>query len=160
MSNQNTFIKDNALLLILGGVVVIVGYDKIVAPLLELIGLKKDANTIAIEQQQLSTQSAWNPNFWKNKNSIILTNAAATNYVNQIWNSVGWLQDDFEKVFGIFKTLKTKSQVSFLADKFLQLKQKDLLTWLLGGGALSYPADRFSADEVGQLIAYVNKLPN
>jgi len=158
MANNN-FLKDNGAILLLGGVVLIVGYDKVIAPILELLGLQKDKNVALIEAQQNTTNSAWNPNFWGRKNSTILTNVAATNYVNQIWSFVGWINDDFEKVFGIFKSLKTKSQVSYLAMKFLELKQKDLLTWLLGGGAFSYPADRFSSEEVGQLVAYVNNLP-
>jgi len=158
MANNN-FLRDNGAILLLGGVVLIVGYDKVISPLLELLGLQKDKNVALIEAQQATTNSAWNPNFWRTQGSTILTNAAATNFVNQIWNSVGWLNDDFEKVFGVFKLLKTKSQVSYLAMKFQEQKQKDLLSWLLGGGALSYPADRFSSEEVGQLVQYVNNLP-
>jgi hypothetical protein len=159
MANNNNFLKDNGAIILLGGIVIIVGYDKVIAPILELLGLQKDKNIALIEKEQATIESAFNPNYWKNKNSKILTNAASTQFVNQIWDSVGWLNDDFERVFGIFKMLKTKSQVSYLAMKFLELKQKDLLTWLLGGGLFSYPADRFSSEEVGQIVAYVNNLP-
>jgi hypothetical protein len=90
----------------------------------------------------------------------MITTSKVQQFVNTIWNAPGYISDDFDAVLGVFKQLKTKSQVSYLAHKFNEIKGKDLLNWLQGGGALSWPADRFSAEQVNQLIKYVNGLKN
>jgi hypothetical protein len=155
MANNN-FIKDNAAIIIIG-VLAVGAMTKLLNPILELLGLSKDAGTINIENENTNSNSAWNPNFWRTQpNATILTNAAASDMINKIWNSVGYISDDFELVFSVFKQLRTKSQVSYLVAKFQEQKGKDLLTWLLGG---IYPYDRYSSSEVNQLINYVNQLP-
>lgn len=156
---RNNFLRDNSNLII-GLVVVYFGYNKVIKPLLENIGLQKSSEELEIEKQTSNPLSPWNPNYWRKTGATIITNANVNKYIDTIWNSVGYFYDDFDAVLGVFKQLKTKSQVSYLADKFNQSKSKDLLNWLQGGGALNWPADRFSADQVNQLIKYVNGLKN
>lgn len=156
---KSNFLKDNSSLII-GLVVVYFGYTKIIKPLLEGVGLSKSEAELEIERQTSNPASPWNPNYWRKGGATIITNSQVEKFVNTIWNAPGYVYDDFDAVLGVFKQLKTKSQVSYLADKFNQLKGKDLLNWLQGGGALSWPADRFSADQVNQLIKYVNGLKN
>lgn len=155
---QSNFFKDNQNLII-GGVVLYFGYTKIFKPLFESLGLSKSEEELNVNKETTNVNSAFNPNFWKTiPNALILKNDVVTKYVETIWNAPGYFYDDFDAVLGVFKSLKTQTQVSYLAYKFNQLKQKDLLNWLLGGGALSYPADRFSAEQVNQLITYVKGL--
>ena len=155
---QSNFFKDNQNLII-GGVVLYFGYTKIFKPLFESLGLSKSEEELNVNKETTNVNSAFNPNFWKTiPNALILKNDVVTKYVETIWNAPGYFYDDFDAVLGVFKSLKTQTQVSYLAYKFNQLKQKDLLNWLLGGGAFSYPADRFSAEQVNQLITYVKGL--
>lgn len=157
---KSNFIKDNQSIII-GAVAIYFGYNSIIKPLLETLGISKSQAEININQESINPGSAWNPNYWKRQMpATILTDNAANNFVNTIWNSVGWFSDNFDSVLGVFKQLKTKSQVSYLVDKFNQAHQKDLLNWLLGGSGWSYPADRFSADQVKILVDYVNSLKN
>jgi len=156
---RSNFLKDNSSLII-GLVVVYFGYNKVIKPILESVGLQKSNEELEIEKQTSNPGSPWNPNYWRKGGATIITSAAAEKFINTIWNAPGYFSDDFDAVLGVFKQLKTKSQVSYLSDKFNQVKGKDLLSWLQGGGALSWPADRFSAEQVNQLIKYVNGLKN
>ena len=156
---RSNFLKDNGQLII-GLVVVYFGYTKVIKPILESVGLQKSDEELEIEKQTSNPGSAWNPNYWRKGGATLIREADVQRFVNTIWNAPGYLFDDFDAVLGVFKQLKTKSQVSFLADKFNQMKGKDLLNWLQGGDALSWPADRFSAEQVNQLIKYVNGLKN
>jgi hypothetical protein len=156
---KNNFIKDNQNLIITG-VVIFLSYKKIILPLMEKLGLTKSQAETNILEESTNPNSAWSPLYWKSAGSgaLILTNNAADKFCDEIWNSVGYFSDDFEKVLGIFKQLKSKSQVSFLVDRFNQKYTKDLLVWLQGGSWIDWPADRFSSDQVGQLIDYVKNL--
>ena len=91
---------------------------------------------------------------------LFLTSFLSQAQIENVLVEKYYISDDFDAVLGVFKQLKTKSQVSYLAHKFNEIKGKDLLNWLQGGGALSWPADRFSAEQVNQLIKYVNGLKN
>jgi hypothetical protein len=116
------------------------------------------AEAAKVAREAGSISSPWNPNFYKNYKGqiLLLSNSFADMYVQGILNSVGWFQDDFSQVLGIFKQLKTQSQVSYLADRFARYSGQDLLTWLQGN---TYPNDRYSAEEVNQLIDLVKQLP-
>jgi hypothetical protein len=156
---RSNFLRDNSQLII-GLVVIYFGYTKVIKPILEGVGLQKSSEEIEIEKQTSNPSSPWNPNYWRKGGATIITNSKVQQFVNTIWNAPGYISDDFDAVLGVFKQLKTKSQVSYLAHKFNEMKGKDLLNWLQGGGALSWPADRFSAEQVNQLIKYVNGLKN
>jgi hypothetical protein len=156
---RSNFLRDNSQLII-GLVVIYFGYTKVIKPILEGVGLQKSSEEIEIEKQTSNPSSPWNPNYWRKGGATIITNSKVQQFVNTIWNAPGYFSDDFDAVLGVFKQLKTKSQVSYLAHKFNEMKGKDLLSWLQGGGALSWPADRFSSEQVNQLIKYVNGLKN
>jgi hypothetical protein len=156
---RSNFLKDNSSLII-GLVVVYFGYTKVIKPILESVGLQKSSEELEIEKQTSNPGSPWNPNYWRKGGATIITNSQVQKFIDTIWNAPGYVYDDFDAVLGVFKQLKTKSQVSYLAHKFNEAKGKDLLNWLQGGGPLSWPADRFSADQVNQLIKYVSGLKN
>jgi len=156
---RSNFLKDNSSLII-GLVVIYFGYNKVIKPILESVGLQKSSEELEIEKQTSNPGSPWNPNYWRKVGATIITNSQVQKFINTIWNAPGYVYDDFDAVLGVFKQLKTKSQVSYLAHKFNEAKGKDLLNWLQGGGPLSWPADRFSANQVNQLIKYVSGLKN
>lgn len=140
------------------GIVVYLGYDKVIKPLLQKLGIQKSEAEINIEQESIDPGSPFNVNFWKQApaGAKLLKVADAQKYAKDIWDSVGWFYDDFEKVYSIFKQLRFQSQVSFLADTFQQQYKKDLLAWLEGD---LWPSDRYSTDQVELIRKYVKNLP-
>ena len=60
----------------------------------------------------------------------LLTQAGAAAYVDTLWDATGYLNDDEEQIYGVFRAMKTKSQVAALAKRFNQLKNKDLYGYL------------------------------
>ena len=50
--------------------------------------------------------------------------------VEQLWDATGYFNDDEEAIYGVFRSLKTKSQVAFLAKRFFELKGQDLYNYL------------------------------
>jgi hypothetical protein len=149
---ESNFLKDNQNLII-GAVALYFGYTKILKPLSETFGLSKSEDEKNVNTETNKLDSPFNPNFWKTiPNATIIKTDAVNKFAETIWNSVGWFNDDFDAVLGVFKSLKTKTQVSYLVYKFNQLYKKDLLNWLLG---TTYPSDRYSAEQVNQIINLV-----
>jgi len=83
--------------------------------------------------QQLESANYWNYNdFLKNvpAGALLLTQGGATAYINDLWDATGTFNDDEEAIYGVFRAMKTKSQVAALAKRFNQLKSKDLYGYL------------------------------
>lgn len=76
---------------------------------------------------------------------------AGTDYlVNQIWDSAGTFNDNEEQMQGALKTLKFKTQYSWLADRFLTTKKQDLTLFL---------KNYFSANELYPVWRHLENLP-
>jgi hypothetical protein len=151
---KNTFLKDNQNLIIYG-VLIYVGYAKVIKPILDKIGITKTDEEIEIERESTKIDSPWNPNYYKQFGSrpVLLSKEAFINKdLETIWNSVGYWYDDFDAVLGVFKRMSAKTQVSQLVDRFNKAYKKDLLIWLKGD---TWPSDRFSDEQVNQLIQLV-----
>ena len=102
---------------------------------LQSIGILQTSSDVQKEQnlQQLESANYWNYNeFLKNipAGALLLTQSGATAYVNDLWNATGTFNDDEEMIYGVFRAMKTKSQVASLAKRFNQLKAKDLYGYL------------------------------
>lgn len=125
----------------------------------EGIGIWKSAATKNIDSEETNPESAFNPNFYKNyvNYTYAITGQQALDYSTQIYDAFGVFNDCEECVFNVFYALKTKSNVSFLADKFSQKYGQSLLTFLRGGW---YPQDRLSDSDLNTILQYVSKLPN
>jgi len=156
---KNTFLKDNQNLIIYG-VLIYVGYSKVVKPILDKIGITKTDEELEIERESTKIDSPWNPNYYRqfgSKPVLLSKDEFIEQYLQTIWNSVGYFYDDFDAVLGVFKRLKAKTQVSQLVDKFNQKYKKDLLLWLKGD---MWPSDRYSDEQVNQLIQLVKNYKN
>jgi hypothetical protein len=183
--DQNLLIK----LLLLGGAAYAV-YELVIVPagnaesgvsnaastIAQDLGLAPDPNAAAVNTATSTPGTPFDPNFYASAagGPTILTGAAASAYATTIYNALNtWFFNDFNAVYGVFTSLTTQSQVSFLAHVFQQTYNKDLLTWLeyangnepaagtgsniltgalLGGG--------LTDAQVQQIITYVNALPN
>jgi len=132
----------------------------VVKKLLERFGVLEGAGTQSVQQQQSDPLSPWKPTYWKQFTTftVALSTTQAQQYAGTIHNAFGIFQDDYNAVWGVFSNMRTKSNVSFLADIFLQKYNEDLLTFLTNGGGV-LPWDGLSEDHLKNITSYVNSLP-
>ena len=102
--------------------------------------------------------SPWKPLFWKRQPALILTRATADSFSKTIYDALNWYADDTAKVMAVFSSLKTQSQVSYLAEIFLQKYNLDLLTYLYEGSD-TVPWNGLSDDELLKITTLVDRLP-
>lgn len=137
------------------GIIVVKSFNSI----LRFLGLKKKPETENLDKAAQDPGSFWNPKFWESgpAGTLLLTESAVQSYIKKIYDAIGYFNDDEEAIIGVFKQLKTQSQASYMADKFAQKYNSDLLTFLRGTG---YPPfDRLSDYEVNDITEYMEKLP-
>ncbi len=85
---------------------------------------------------------------------LALQKSTAIYYANQIKSAWGaWYQggDDEQKVYGVFRKLKDKVQVSQVAKAYQEQYSENLIDIL---------KDRFGADEIKIVLNIIHKLPN
>lgn len=147
--------KDVFPYLLIGGALVVSG---ILKKILTGLGVYTSADTTALDHAATDPGSFWNPTYYKNFTSYTysIDRAGANNLVEQITDAFGAFNDCEECVIAVFRQLKTKSEVSYLADVFYQNTGNDLLTYLRGG---SWPEDRLSDTDVNTINEFVSKLP-
>lgn len=147
--------KVEPVLLIGGGLIAFVALKKV----LTMFGLVDSQATQDLNNQTTNPASFWNPSYYKNFSSYsyAIDFATAQQYVNQITDAFGIFNDNEEQAIAVFHQLKTKANVSYLADVFYRLTGQDLLTYLRGG---SWPQDRLSDENVNEINQFLSKLPN
>jgi hypothetical protein len=107
----------------------------LVYKVLQKVGVVPTAASTAATQNLQQLQAA---NYWDYNNFLatapaghaLLTQAGAAAYVDDLWDATGTFNDDEEKIYGVFRAMKTKSQVAALAKRFNQLKSFDLYNYL------------------------------
>jgi hypothetical protein len=107
----------------------------IVYKIAQKVGLIPTAASNAAEQnlQQLEAANYWDYNKFLStapSGTLLLTQSGAAAYVDDLWNATGIFNDDEDMIYGVFRAMKTKSQVAALAKRFNQLKNKDLFGYL------------------------------
>lgn len=155
-------------LLLAGGI----GGFFLVRSLLAKFGLVKGSGQIAVDSELKNPNSPWKPAYWKNAPSyaLILDYDTAVGMAHTIFDSFGITSDDYNQVLGVFNRLRTKSEVSYLADIFSQqtfsswfgiskTSNLDLLTFLTDGGGV-LPWDGLSDTHLKTITDLVDRLPN
>lgn len=107
----------------------------IVYKILQKVGVLPSAESRKEEQslQALESANYWNYNdFLKTypAGTRLLTQGGAAAYVEDLWNATGYFNDDEQKIYGVFRAMKTQSQVAALAKRFNELKSQDLYSYL------------------------------
>lgn len=148
-----------AVIIGIGGYIVVTYGAKIIDDIKN--GLKPGDSaddTASVLKDSTDPNSPWSNQFWHNApvGSAILTQDAANLLSNGIYATETWYADDFGGALGLFKQLKTQSQVSFLAEYFNNLFGSDLLAFLIG---TTWPSDGFSSTQVNTIKDYVKGLP-
>jgi hypothetical protein len=58
-------------------------------------------------------------------------NAAYTDtLVERLWDATGWFNDSESEIYGVFRSLPTKTSMAFLAKRFYTVKNQDLYSYL------------------------------
>lgn len=126
---KDQFTKELITKIIIYAVLILAAYFLIIRPVLIKIGIiksaedKKREKTVA--QYGTATDSPFSPSLWK-KGGTVLTKASAEKLADQINDAIGFFSDDENEVYGAMRQLKTKTQLSFLADIFQQRHKMDL----------------------------------
>ena len=77
--------------------------------------------------------NVFSPNYWQGKpGAQLITVAYADQLCKQIKDADKYFNDDEPAVYAVFKALKYKTQVSWLAYRFSLLYKKDLYGFLIG----------------------------
>lgn len=144
--------------LLVGGVL---AFDTI-RRILEGLGLWDSRDTKNLDQAAADPNSWWNPNYWYNVKpaganySYSISFSTATDWATEIYNAMGFWNDNEDVPIAVFKRCKTRANASYIAYAFQQKYGEDLLKWLRGGW---WPQDRLSDADVAEINDYVNKLP-
>lgn len=98
----------------------------------------------------------FNPNFYKSANTnILLDNIKASQLSTELHSSFGWrfwnYGDDEERIYGVFRRLQNKTQISQLADEYFLNYGKDLAGVLV---------ERLDRSELVKLMSVINTLPD
>ena len=143
-------------------IIAIVAMFLITRAVLIKLGVLKSKEQKQREKEVANPNSPFSPLFWQKapSGSKIITEAVVQKYIYDIYHALGFWHDDFDTIMGTFRKLATKSQVSYMADKFYQRYKVDLLSFLNDGNStLSLPFDGLTNAHVTQIINYVNNLP-
>jgi hypothetical protein len=122
---------------------------------LGLTGSKKRQNEIE------NPNSAFKPTFYKRYTvyTYAITTSQAKAFAYTIHNAFGVFQDDYNAVLSVFNQMRTKCNVSYLAEIFTQEYGEDLLNFLTDGGGI-LPWDGLSRQHLDEIIDMVNNLPS
>lgn len=129
--------------------------------LLQFLGINQSKESKALDVTASDPTSFWNPNYWRNAPngvySYAITTSQADDIINQLKDAKGWFNDDESEAKAALKQLRTKANLSFVAYRFQQTDNEDLLSWLRGG---VWPNDFLSDADVYEINAYFQGLPN
>jgi len=110
------------------------------------------------EQEKVNTiSSPWNPAYHKNapKESSLFTVSAGDKYATLIYDSVSSiLPDNPRQALSTIKNARTKTQVSWISDRFNQKYNNDMFNYL----AYHFDTPEQMSNLVS-MITYVNSLP-
>lgn len=151
--------KDYRPLLYIGGA--FAAYVFVLKPLLETLGLKDTAEEKAADRLKSETENAsasqdyWRPGYFQQGQGkytvALLTQSRTDALIKKLWDAKGAFNDDEEAIYAVFRELKAKTQVSWLAYNFNRQKSKDLYTWLRDSV--------LNKEELNTVLTITNKLP-
>jgi hypothetical protein len=154
--------KDDKQLILYAGIAAL-AYFGVLRPILKKVGIVKSAEDILVLNQSNvpNKDNPFSSAFYKygGAGALLLKVSIADQYADRIYNAMGYVYDDEAAVYSVFRSLKTQSQVSFLAERFRIKYGVDLLEFLKKGKNQFNAASGLNSDELATVINIVNKLP-
>jgi hypothetical protein len=150
--NVQKYIKGNEGL-VLKAALIGAGYLFVVRPLLKSIGVietAEDRERKRTEQQNATGNGPFNPNYYKSRPvTELVTKASADAFAKKLHDAIGYIWDDEGEVYGVFRQMKYKATVSWVAERFYATYGEDLY---------SYLSRNMNSDEMAQVNGIVNNL--
>lgn len=120
-----------------------------------IFGLGGTTASDTVHNTVASASDPFNPDYYHHQTTTIHTAAKVDADCRLLYDQLHWYSNpDFSQVMSVFKTIKNQAQVSQLCERFIQLYNSDLLTYLKGTFLLG-----FSNTDIADLINYCNALP-
>lgn len=119
----------------------------------DLLPERKTAKEKEQDKQRESValnKNIWTTTYWKQFPSKAFTSQQALNLAKAIKDSFGWVNDDEAKIYGAFRTIKYRANVSQIADEYAKKYGRDLLSDLK-----SY----FTQDEMNEVYDIILQKP-
>ena len=92
-----------------------------------------DAVNEVIEKTEKKAEE-FSPLYWqkppKNKTAMLLTMDQTKKHIAAIKKAIGYVYDSPEDIIGVFRQLKYKTQISWIADNWQKTQGSDLQAWL------------------------------
>lgn len=101
--------------------------------ILDYFGIGKDKADQTVETNAIAPywSGSYYRGFYNTGHKVyLLTQQQQKDYAKAIYDSKGFVNDDEEKVTGVFRSLHYKTQVSLLSEYFYQTYKKDLYGYL------------------------------
>src|SRR4051812_18430726 len=129
MANDKININPTIVAYVVGGGI---AYFGVIQPVLEKLGIVDSADAKMNREAEIK-ESAWSPTFWQQgpAGTLIINDATVKNFISNISDAFGVLWDNYDTIMGVFQQLGTKSQVSYLCDRFYQATGKGLYQFLV-----------------------------
>lgn len=125
--------EDNSKYLLYGGALLLVylAGNKILTKL----GIVKDAAAQAADvlNNQAETENYFDPSYYEDRKktyTVLSLSDGGLAYAKKIYNAKGLFNDDEDAVYGVFRSLQSKTQVSLVAKAFFATYGKDLKNYL------------------------------
>jgi hypothetical protein len=142
-----------------GGVLILSGA---VNKILEKFGLKD--SQAASDNKDDASKDWWSPQYYKdvkNKRGFVnvLTPDSGDDFARYIYNALSGVFDNDNEVIAVFQQLTRKTEVSYLADRFMLKYGMGLYSFLLNGSGWS-PASGMSDGNLKIVNDLVEKMKN
>jgi hypothetical protein len=147
--------QDNSKLLLYGGglVLLYIAGNKI----FKKLGIVKDSEALAADaaNAQVESENYFDPSYYEERKklyTVLSLSDGGVSYAKKLYNAKGIFNDDEDTVYGVFRSLQSKTQVSLIAKAFFGLYAKDLKNYL------QPPNGFLSSSEWNQVVSITSKL--
>ena len=112
------------------GILIIYMVYKFFMSIGQKLNIVDDEKDIAATSLVEDKGNMFSPNYWKKKNTNLLTTTSARALAKQLYDASGIFNDNEEAVYGVFRQLSYKTQVSWLSYIFYKQYGEDMLQYL------------------------------
>ena len=150
--------------LIIGLGVLAIAYFGVIKPVTNKLGLTESDKARRVREaiEEANNNQGWDPRFYKTikKSQRILAATSAKHYASQIHAAWGSFDDDEQKIYAVFRALKSQAQLSQVVEMYGSLYKQDLLTRLKSPWSyFKGGSDGLSDKEFSVIADMVQKLP-
>ena len=112
------------------GILIIYMVYKFFISIGQKLNIVDDEKDIAATSLVEDKGNIFSPNYWKKKKTNLLTTTSARALAKQLYDASGIFNDNEEAVYGVFRQLTYKTQVSWLSYIFYKQYGEDMLQYL------------------------------